>query len=89
MKLQPEFQIIELTSSGSISVKDASGKKSLGHGRWKQHGDKIEISVNGTSGTFKFHNGVAMSSDDGKHCSAISKGALLNLRSRKPIDQPV
>lgn len=65
VKLKPEFQIVELNSGGSVYTKDASGKKSLGSGRWNQNGDLIEISVNGTTGMFKFHNGVAMASDTG------------------------
>lgn len=66
VKLQPEFQIVEMTSGGSVSAKDASGKKSLGSGRWKQNGDMVDISLNGTSGTFKFHNGIALTSDNGQ-----------------------
>ncbi len=66
VKLKPELQIVELTSGGSVRVKDASGKRTVGSGSWRKSGEQIHISINGSSGDFKFYNGVALASDDGQ-----------------------
>lgn len=65
VKLKPEMQIVTLSEGGSIRATDASGKRSVGSGTWRKTGDLIHISLSGSTGDFKFYNGVALATEDG------------------------
>ncbi|RCS43547.1 hypothetical protein DTL42_18800 [Bremerella cremea] len=65
LKLNPELQIVQFSSGGSISATDASGKRSLASGSWRAEGELIHISYGGTSDDFNFYNGVAIATEDG------------------------
>lgn len=64
--LLPELQIVELSSGGSVTTKDASGKRVLRSGSWSQSGNTVSLTLGGQREEFSVHNDIGMVTSDGK-----------------------